>query len=74
MTLRKSQSLHQDELFRVSLHYAWPHHPLVKLAGQMPWELFEKEFGELYCPDNGRPGLPNRLMVGLLLKRRQAAR
>lgn len=68
MTPRKPQCLHQDEMFRVSLHYACrPDHPLVILAEQMPWEVFEKEFGELYCPDNGRPGLPIRMMVGLLL-------
>ena len=68
MTPRKPQCLHQDEMFRISLHYACrPDHPLVKLAEQMPWEMFEKEFGELYCPDNGRPGLPIRMMVGLLL-------
>ena len=68
MTPPKPKSLHQDEMFRISLLYACrPNHPLVKLSEQIPWEMFEKHFGELYCPDNGRPGLPIRMMVGLLL-------
>lgn len=29
--------------------------------------MFEKEFSHLYCPDNGRPAKPIRLMVGLLM-------
>ena len=41
--------------------------PLVKLAEQIPWEMFENHFGKLYCPDNGRPGLPIQMIVGLLL-------
>ena len=39
----------------------------MKLAEQIPWEMFENHFGKLYCPDNGRPGLPIQMMVGLLL-------
>ena len=31
----------------------------------MDWSVFDKEFGSLYCPDNGCPGKPTRLMVGL---------
>ena len=42
-------------------------HPLFILSHQMDWSLFEKEFEPLYCPDNGRPGKPIRLMVGLLI-------
>ena len=68
MTPRKPKSLHQSEMFRIALDYACrPDHPLVKLAKQFPWEMFENHFGELYCPDNGHPGLPIRMMVGLLL-------
>jgi IS5 family transposase len=29
--------------------------------------MFEREFSPLYCPDNGRPAKPVRLMVGLLI-------
>ena len=69
MTPRKPKSLHQSEMFRIALDYACrPDHPLVKLAEQFPWEMFENHFGELYCPDNGCPGLSIRMMAGLLLK------
>jgi IS5 family transposase len=40
-------------------------HELVRLAGIIPWEALAEDFGPLYCADNGRPGLPIRLMAGL---------
>ena len=40
-------------------------HPLVILAKLIDWTSFSKSFGEKFHPDNGRPGLPTRLMVGL---------
>jgi len=40
-------------------------HPLFRLAGQIEWAYFDKEFGTLYTEDVGRPGMPTRLMVGL---------
>ena len=40
-------------------------HALYRLADLMEWSVFDKEFGALYCPDNGCPGKPTRLMVGL---------
>ena len=40
--------------------------PLRKLADAIPWEVFDKEFGEFYS-EEGRPAKPVRLMVGLLL-------
>ena len=42
-------------------------HPLFILANTIDWNIFEKEFSSLYCLDNGRPGKPIRLMVGLLI-------
>ena len=69
MTPPKPKSLHQIEMFRVALDYACrPDHPLVKLADQIPWGMYEDHFGKLYCPDNGCPDLQIRMMVGLLLK------
>ena len=38
---------------------------LFKLARIIDWKALEAEFGSLYCPDNGRPGVPIRLMAGL---------
>ena len=40
-------------------------HSLYKLSHQIDWKVFEDEFGVLYSPGQGRPGLPIRLMVGL---------
>jgi IS5 family transposase len=44
-----------------------PKHPLFILANIINWQLFEDAFEPLYCKDNGRPGKPIRLMVGLLM-------
>ena len=69
MTLPKPKSLYQSEMFCISLTCAFrPNHPMVQLAEQIPWELFENRFEELYCPDNGRLGLSSQMMVGLGLK------
>ena len=43
-----------------------PRQPLVKLAREINWQVFEESFGEYYS-DQGRPAKPIRLMVGLLL-------
>jgi IS5 family transposase len=42
-------------------------HPLFILAEKINWQKFEEAFSSLYCSDNGRPALPIRLMVGLLI-------
>jgi IS5 family transposase len=43
-----------------------PRHPLLELAGRIPWDRFEEEFAGLYS-DHGRPAKPTRLMVGLMM-------
>ncbi|PLX49058.1 MAG: IS5/IS1182 family transposase [Desulfobulbaceae bacterium] len=40
-------------------------HELCRLAELIDWEYFEEALGKQYCPANGRPGIPIRLMVGL---------
>lgn len=42
-------------------------HPLHKLSHKINWSVFEEAFISLYCPDNGRPAKPIRLMCGLLI-------
>ena len=42
-------------------------HELFRLGSVIDWAALEREFGGLYCPDNGRPGIPIRLMAGLHL-------
>ena len=44
-----------------------PNHELVRLALRVPWEDLAQEFGRLYVPDLGRPGIPIRLVMGLHL-------
>jgi IS5 family transposase len=44
-----------------------PDQELFKLSRIIDWSRLEAEFGGLYCPDNGRPGIPIRLMAGLHL-------
>lgn len=42
-------------------------HPLCQLSQKIDWTKFECSFSPLYCPDNGRPAKPIRLMCGLLI-------
>ena len=42
-------------------------HELVLLAKAIDWEAISREFRPMYCPDNGRPAIPTRLMAGLQL-------
>jgi IS5 family transposase len=42
-----------------------PDHPLCRLAALIHWERFDEAYAPLYCENNGAPGLPTRLMVGL---------
>lgn len=42
-------------------------HPLYKLADKIDWAKFDTAFKPLYCPNNGRPAKPIRLMCGLLI-------
>ena len=42
-------------------------HELVQLAQAINWEAITTEFRPMYCPNNGRPAVPTRLMAGLQL-------
>jgi transposase, IS5 family len=67
MQPRPSQAVQrQDHLFQARLDQQLNlKHPLVRLAQQVDWQFFEREFGTLYVTDVGRPGVPTRLLVGL---------
>ena len=41
--------------------------PLIQLSHRINWQAFDLAFAKHYCPDNGRPSKPIRLMVGLLI-------
>ena len=56
----------QRDLFRSQLSAIInPRHKLVRLSNAVDWGELEKSFGKTYCEDNGRPGIPTRLMVAL---------
>jgi transposase, IS5 family len=40
-------------------------HPLYRLARVVNWARFERQFGQLYAEEMGRPALATRLLVGL---------
>jgi len=62
----KTKIENQENLFKSRLDQILNNkHPLFVLAKQIDWDFFDKEFGEFYCEDNGRPALPIRLMVGI---------
>ena len=54
-----------DDLFRLRLEQLLDQrHVLYRLAGKIDWNAVEARFGGLYA-EEGRPGVPIRLMVGL---------
>ena len=58
----------QKSLFGIALDGALaPHNRWVKLANKLPWIKIERELSVYFCSDNGRPCIPIRRMVGLLL-------
>ena len=62
---KPENTLPQYQLFKTRLEdFLNKSHPLFVLSGQMDWEYFDLEFGSSFS-DQGRPGLPTRLMVGL---------
>lgn len=65
MKPRKLEKTPQDDLFRMKLEQMLDQrHELYRLAGKIDWAALEERFGERYAED-GRPGIPIRLMVGL---------
>ena len=62
----KKKTTPQDSLFRDRLENILNRrHELYRLAHRIDWKMFEGEFGNLYAPNKGRPGIPIRLLVGL---------
>ena len=55
-------------IFEVALEsFIDMNHELVLLSKQIDWEAVESDFAEYYCADNGRPSVPIRKMVGMML-------
>ena len=56
-----------NDLFRMELtNLIDHHHELVRLSEVIDWNGIATEFGALYVDRKGRPGIPTRLMAGLL--------
>lgn len=56
----------QRDLFRSQLeNIISKSHSLVKLSRAVNWEELDRTFGATFCEDNGRPGIPIRLMTAL---------
>ena len=54
-----------EDLFRIRLEQMLDQrHALYRLTGKIDWSVAEARFGGLYA-EEGRPGIPIRLMVGL---------
>lgn len=61
----------QLNMFQVPLkQFINESHELVQLSKKIDWESLEKDLSEYYCEDNGRPGVPIRLIVGIIMLRR----
>ena len=66
MRPKKPDKSNQEDLFKTRLDQILnPQHPLFILANQIDWSFFEQEFGPLFVANQGRPGLPVRLVIGL---------
>ena len=67
MRPRQQKQQPQGELFQVRLEAICnPGNPLVKLADQIDWEHLDEQFSTLFS-GAGRPAIPTRMMVGLIL-------
>ncbi len=65
MKPRKPESSPHEDLFRMKLEQLInQRHELCRLARVIDWQRCEAQFGALYA-EEGRPGIPVRLMVGL---------
>lgn len=48
-------------------HQLDPTDPLILLSDRLDWSVFDEAFGVHYSPSVGRPGIPIRRLVGLLI-------
>jgi transposase, IS5 family len=66
--LRATEQHHQTSFFGNDLlDQLDPKDPLLLLANVIPWQEFEKAFIGEYTQGTGRPSIPIRVMVGLLM-------
>ena len=67
MRPKKPETTRSGDLFRARLDQIINlKHELAQLAGQIDWDFIDSEIAPLYS-DKGRPGIPTRFAIGLLL-------
>ena len=67
----KKEKHPQLNMFQVPLkQFINESHELVQLSKKIDWESLESNLRVYYCEDNGRPGVPIRLIVGVIMLRR----
>ena len=67
MRPKKPETTRSADLFRARLDQIINlKHELAQLAGQIDWDFIDGEIAPLYS-DKGRPGIPTRFVIGLLL-------
>jgi IS5 family transposase len=69
--IQKTDKNPQLDAFRIPLvHFIQNDHELVELSKKIDWDTLEESLSQYYCENNGRPGLPIRLVAGVLMLKR----
>lgn len=67
----KTDKQPQLNIFKIPLtQFIDLNHELVLLSKKIDWDKVEEDFSEYYCLDNGRPSIPIRKIVGVILLKR----
>lgn len=67
----KTDKTPQLNIFKIPLNlYIKTDHELCLLSKKIDWDKLEEEFSQYYCSDNGRPSIPIRKIVGVVLLKR----
>jgi len=69
--LGKTDKTPQLNIYQVPLiQFIDTSHELCQLAEQIDWDELERDLSDYYCVDNGRPSIPIRKIVGVILLKR----
>ena len=67
----KTDKQPQLNIFKIPLNrFIDPNHELCLLSKKIDWEKVEEDLSQYYCIDNGRPSIPIRKIVGVILLKR----
>lgn len=67
----KTEKTPQLNVFKIPLDlYIDKNHELCLLSEKIDWDQVEEDFSEYYCANNGRPSIPIRKIVGVILLKR----